>query len=124
NLGLGSHNLLFIATELLHLQKENWDGLRLGLIEEIEAHLHPQVQLQVVETLEKKTSDVQLIFTTHSPNIASKISLNRIIICQEKYAFSLDESYTKLDSGDYKFLERFLDVTKSNLFFAKGVILV
>jgi putative ATP-dependent endonuclease of OLD family len=32
--------------------------------------------------------------------------------------------YTKLDGDDYLFLEKFLDVTKSNLFFAKGVILV
>jgi putative ATP-dependent endonuclease of OLD family len=32
--------------------------------------------------------------------------------------------YTKLEKKDYKFLDTFLDVTKSNLFFAKGVILV
>ncbi|SGZ20792.1 ATP-dependent nuclease [Moritella viscosa] len=31
---------------------------------------------------------------------------------------------TKLREGDYLFLERFLDSTKSNLFFANGVILV
>lgn len=32
--------------------------------------------------------------------------------------------YTKLEEHDYKFLEMFLDATKANLFFAKGVILV
>ena len=32
--------------------------------------------------------------------------------------------FTKLEEKNYTYLERFLDVTKSNLFFAKGVILV
>jgi len=31
---------------------------------------------------------------------------------------------TKLEERDYEFLERFLDTTKANLFFAKGVIMV
>lgn len=124
NLGLGSHNLLCIASELLHLQKANWDGLRLGLVEEIEAHLHPQVQLQVIETLVSETSDVQLIFTTHSPNIGSKIPLQNLIICQQGQAFPMGQQFTKLLPSDYKFLERFLDVTKANLFFSRGVILV
>lgn len=124
NLGLGSHNLLCIASELLHLQKQNWDGLRLGLVEEIEAHLHPQVQLQVIETLQNEAKDVQLIFTTHSPNIGSKISLENLIICQQGKVFPMGKNDTKLEEADYKFLERFLDVTKANLFFARGVILV
>ncbi|RYZ90613.1 MAG: ATP-dependent endonuclease [Proteobacteria bacterium] len=124
NLGLGSHNLLCIASELLHLQKEQWDGLRLGLVEEIEAHLHPQVQLQVIETLQKEAADVQLIFTTHSPNIGSKIPLSHLIICREGKCFPMGKEYTELAETDYGFLERFLDVTKANLFFAKGVLLV
>jgi putative ATP-dependent endonuclease of OLD family len=36
----------------------------------------------------------------------------------------MGEQYTQLDKDNYRFLERFLDVTRSNLFFAKGVILV
>lgn len=124
NLGLGSHNLLCIASELLHLKKGNWDGLRLGLIEEIEAHLHPQVQLQVVETLKSHSKDMQLIFTTHSPNIGSKIPLENLIMCHKGMAYPLGHAFTKLDKDDYKFLEIFLDTTKANLFFSKGVILV
>jgi len=124
NLGLGSHNLLSIASELLHLQKQNWDGLRLGLVEEIEAHLHPQVQLQVIETLQKDAKDVQLVFTTHSPNIGSKIPLDHLIICYGDKAFSMGEGETMLTKTDYGYLQRFLDVTKANLFFAKGIILV
>ncbi len=44
NPGLGTLNRLFMAPELVHLNKKNWHGLRLGLIEELEAHLHPQAQ--------------------------------------------------------------------------------
>ena len=123
NLGLGTLNRLFMAAELLHLNKNNWDGIRLGLIEELEAHLHPQSQMQVIETLQKE-KNIQLILTTHSPNLASKVKLENLIICNESMAFPLGEKYTKLESGDYIFLERFLDVTKANLFFAKGIIMV
>lgn len=126
NLGLGSHNLLCISAELLHLQKQDWEGLRLGLVEEIEAHLHPQVQLQVIETLqaEARGNNVQLIFTTHSPNIGSKINLENLIICQGNHVFAMGKDHTELADTDYTFLQRFLDVTKANLFFARGVIFV
>jgi putative ATP-dependent endonuclease of OLD family len=123
NLGLGTLNRLFMAAELLHLNKNNWDGIRLGLIEELEAHLHPQSQMQVIERLQKE-KNIQLILTTHSPNLASKVKLENLIICNESTTFPLGETYTKLESSDYIFLERFLDVTKANLFFAKGIIMV
>ena len=123
NPGLGTLNRLCMAAELLHLGKENWTGIRLGLIEELEAHLHPQAQMQVIETLQNLDT-IQLILTTHSPNLASKLKLENLIICNNSNAFPMGSSYTKLDPDDYKFLEKFLDTTKANLFFAKGVILV
>ncbi len=129
NSGLGSDNLLFIATELLLLVRDPWSGLRLGLIEELEAHLHPQAQMRVVEFLMKEANanSYQLILTSHSPNLASKVELENLIICtSDGKAFSMGPGNTLLDddNDDYKFLKRFLDVTKSNLFFARGVILV
>lgn len=126
NLGLGSHNLLCIVAELLHLEKAGWDGLRLGLVEEIEAHLHPQVQMQVIEALQKEAAaqKVQLIFSTHSPNIGSKIKLENLVICQGGAVFPMGKAYTLLEPTDYAFLQRFLDTTKANLFFARGVIFV
>jgi putative ATP-dependent endonuclease of OLD family len=121
--GLGTLNRLFMATELLHLNKSNWSGLRLGLVEELEAHLHPQAQMQVIEAFQKQNT-IQLILTTHSPNLASKLKLENLIICNCTNAFPMGETHTKLHKDNYKFLEKFLDTTKSNLFFAKGVILV
>jgi putative ATP-dependent endonuclease of OLD family len=123
NPGLGTMNKLFMATELLHLEKENWSGLRLGLIEELEAHLHPQAQMKVIEALQNKKK-IQLILTTHSPNLASKVKLENIIICHNQNVYPLNSKCTLLDPDDYKHLERFLDTTKANLFFAKGVIMV
>ena len=123
NPGLGTLNRLFMSSELLHLQKKNWDGLRLGLIEELEAHLHPQAQMQIIEALQNE-KDIQLILTTHSPNLGSKILLENLILCNNNSAFPLGSDYTELEQEDYTFLERFLDTTKANLFFAKGVIFV
>lgn len=123
NPGLGTLNRLFIASELVHLNKKGWNGLRLGLIEELEAHLHPQAQMQVIETLQDE-ENIQLIVTTHSPNLGSKVKLENLILVSGNNVSPMSPDYTDLDEVDYNFLERFLDTTKSNLFFAKGVILV
>ncbi|WP_299823651.1 AAA family ATPase [uncultured Pontibacter sp.] len=127
NLGLGSNNLLFIATELLLLRSAaDYDGLKLALIEEIEAHLHPQSQINLVSFIEQNISELgfQAIITTHSPALASKVKIENLVLCKNGAAFPLGPSYTKLSSGDYEFLRRFLDDTKANLFFANSVILV
>lgn len=124
-LGLGTMNRLFMAAELLHLKKENYDGLKLCLIEELEAHLHPQAQMKIIEVLESEAKkDIQFILTTHSPNLASKVPIENLIICNKNDAYPLTKGKTKLEEKDYSYLRRFLDVTKSNLFFAKGLILV
>lgn len=124
--GLGSHNILFIATELLSLQQKEYEGLKLALIEEIEAHLHTQAQMRLIEFLQKRShgDDIQLILTTHSTSLASKVPLETMFICHEEKVFSLNSDETGLLKGDYLFLERFLDSTKADLFFAQGVIMV
>lgn len=123
---LWSQNLLFIATELLYFSLSNDENLKLGLIEEIEAHLHPQKQLKVIETLEEQSNKkwFQLILTTHSPNISSKIDIENLFLFDWNNVFSLRKEETKLEEKDYSFLERFLDVTKANLFFSKWIIFV
>ena len=129
--GLGSNNLLFMACELLLLGREP-EGLPLLLIEEPEAHLHPQRQLRLMEflqqaaegTIEGANRWVQVLLSTHSPNLASKIPLANLVLLQGRRAFPLADNQTSLKTGDYRFLERFLDVTKANLFFAHGVLIV
>lgn len=124
-LGLGSNNLLFMACELLLMAQED-EGNKLLLIEEPEAHLHTQRQLRVMKYLQDQAEDkaVQIIVTTHSPNLASAINLDNMVMIQNGRAFSLVKDETELEPSDYRFLERFLDVTKANLFFARGVMIV
>lgn len=124
NLGLGNSNLLYIAVELLLMHDgDDYIGPRIALIEEIEAHLHTQAQIRLIKHMEKNTY-TQFILTTHSNNLASSINPKNLILLYNNKAFSMAESETKLEKEDYEFLERFLDATKSNLFFAKGLIFV
>lgn len=126
NPGLGELNLLFIAAELLLLKDDNDGGMKLALIEELEAHLHPQAQLRLINYLQNEynENDVQIIISTHSPILASKINLKNLILMKDGAGYDLSEGKTGLQKGDYLFLQRFLDSTKANLFFAKGIIMV
>jgi putative ATP-dependent endonuclease of OLD family len=126
NPGLGELNLLFMAAELLLLKASEEGGMRTALIEELEAHLHPQAQLRLIGFLQRDYGDhgSQVIVTTHSPVLASKINLKSLILLKGGAGFDMAPGRTKLSLGDYLFLQRFLDATKANLFFAKGVIMV
>lgn len=126
NPGLGEMNLLFIAAELLLLKDDADGGMKLALVEELEAHLHPQAQLRLISFLQNEynENDVQIIISTHSPILASKINLKNLILMKDGFGYDLAEGKTGLEKGDYLFLQRFLDSTKANLFFAKGIIMV
>lgn len=130
NRGLGSNNLLFIACELLLIGNEEY-GVPLLLLEEPEAHLHPQRQLRLIQFLQDQAttpvdgaSAFQVILSTHSPYLASVVDLANIVVMHGRKAFSLAPGATTLSEQDYAFLARFLDATKANMFFARGVIIV
>ncbi|CFX24718.1 Chromosome segregation protein SMC [Candidatus Filomicrobium marinum] len=127
NRGLGLDNVLFMCAELLLLQSEATAQLPLLLVEEPEAHLHPQMQSSVIAMLDNQATNrrkAQILLTTHSPLLAGSADPQNVIMIGAGTTFPLSSSHTKLEPGDYKFLRRFLDATKANLFFAKGVVMV
>lgn len=121
--GLGTLNLLCIAAEMLLFNNQK-KGLKLALVEELEAHLHPQYQLRLIDYISSQQNNEQFILSTHSITLASKIRLENLIVLKDKEAYPMAAAYTMMTPADYKFLERFLDATKANLFFAKGLIMV
>lgn len=122
--GLGTLNLLYMAAEMLLLDEMKL-GLKLTLIEELEAHLHPQYQLRLIDFInENQQRYGQFILTTHSTTLASKLDIKNLIVCKGNDVYPMGPDETRLNASDYNFLHRFLDATKSNFFFASGVIIV
>ena len=98
----------------------------MALVEELEAHLHPQAQLRLIDYLQKEydRAGTQIIISTHSTILASKVNLKNVILLKNKTGYDMSYKNTMLEKGDYLFLQRFLDVTKANLFFARGILMV
>lgn len=127
--GLGYNNALFMATELVLLR--DGDELALLLVEEPEAHLHPQLQDRVMELLKQHSKEpldgkrrVQVVMTTHSPSLVSSADIETMTMVHKGQTYPLSSGHTKLKKTDYSFLQRFIDATKANLFFARGVMMV
>ncbi|MDR6743237.1 putative ATP-dependent endonuclease of OLD family [Herbaspirillum sp. 1173] len=129
--GLGFNNLIFMAVVLSELSK-NPDAAYRGLIvEEPEAHLHPQLQAVLLKYLASlhaagEEKPVQLFVTSHSPNFASTANLDALtcLFEDEGHVQAFFPREAKFEDTKKEKLERYLDVTKAELFFAKRVIFV
>ena len=129
--GLGFNNLIYMAVVLSELTK-NPDSCYRGLIvEEPEAHLHPQLQavlLQYLQSIQAIDGEkpVQLFVTSHSPNFASIADLDSLV-CLVDTGAAVETFLPRsiaFDKGKREKLERYLDVTRAELFFARRVIFV
>lgn len=129
--GLGYNNLIYASTifgDIIQRKEVFEEDYNLLLIEEPEAHLHPQLENTFFKYLQKleETNEFQIIVSSHSPTITAKTKLDNVIVMNNNNnnIFATPLKDTLLKDEDRIFLKKFLDVTKSQLFFAKGVILV
>lgn len=128
--GLGENNIIFSATvfgDIENRRIEKKEHYYAMLIEEPEAHLHPQRQNTFFTYLnELKDFGVQVFMTCHSPTITAKTSIQNLHVLQNinHCVEVVSVKNIVLEPKETSYLRKFLDVTKSQLFFSNGTILV
>lgn len=131
---LGSANLVFLTLKSLELRRlieENHRDHTFLAIEEPEAHLHPHLQRSVYRHVfteaQEGNAPLSIILTTHSPHIASVAPLRSIVLLKDEGDAGTKGYATqaiKLEEEEVDDIGRYLDVTRAEILFARGVLLV
>jgi len=124
-LSLGGANLIYLTLKLLEFkyQREKMAIANFLLIEEPEAHIHTHIQKTLFDRIAYE--DAQVIYSTHSTQISEVSNVRNVNVLARRGAFC--EAYqptTGLDPTQVTSIQRYLDAVRSNLLFAKSVILV
>lgn len=129
--GLGYNNLVFASATLGTLRRSKQFSYRSILVEEPEAHLHPQLQMLLLRHFanvaqDQEGNDVQVITSSHSPILASQAPIDSIISVHEVdgKVTAVSICAIKMEGKLKKKLQRYLDATRGELFFARRILMV
>ncbi|EGR0942172.1 MULTISPECIES: AAA family ATPase [Vibrio] len=124
-MSLGGANLLYLTLKLLEFkyQKANQSIANFLLIEEPEAHIHTHIQKSLFDNINYENT--QIIYSTHSSHISEVSNINNMnIIGLVNGVCEVFQPSSGLCDEQIGFVQRYLDAIRSNLLFARSVVLV
>jgi putative ATP-dependent endonuclease of OLD family len=124
-LSLGGANLIYLTLKLLEFkyQKAKQSFANFLLIEEPEAHIHTHIQKTLFDRL--NYTNTQIIYSTHSTHISEVSNVQNVnILGRHAGRCEAYQPANGLKPDEIGNIQRYLDAVRSNLLFAKSVILV